>query len=70
MKAMSKSPSKLAIGECKATCLDLLDAKQSDVIIKRGPPVARHMPLQSGKPRSLRGSLLADDGIMEPVDTF
>ncbi len=70
MKAMRKSRPKLPNEECKAPCLVLLDAEQGYVITKRGRPAAPLVPLQSGKPRSLLGSLLADDGIMEPVDTF
>ena len=68
MMTMSKSTPHLPAGEFKAKCLALLDAQQSYVITKRGRPVARLVPLPSGKPRSLRGSLLADDGIMDPVD--
>lgn len=56
----------------KAECLSLLDSVESTrcsfVVTKRGRPVARIVPLHSGHPGSLRGSLLSDDGILDVVD--
>jgi prevent-host-death family protein len=65
---MTKPVTFVPAGEFKSRCLALLDSQQSYVITKRGRPVARLIPLSSGKLRTLRGSLLADDGLMDPVD--
>lgn len=57
-------------GEFKARCLALLDqvalTRQEIVVTKRGRAVARLVPIE--KAPSLRGSVLAADDIVDPVD--
>jgi prevent-host-death family protein len=57
-------------GEFKAKCLALLDqvavTRQEIVVTKRGRAVARLVPIE--KAPSLRGSVLAADDIVDPVD--
>ena len=59
-------------GEFKAKCLALFDEvearKHAFVVTKRGRPVARIVPISSGAPHSLHGSLLHEDGLLDPVD--
>jgi prevent-host-death family protein len=59
-------------GEFKAKCLALFDEVEtrgrSFVVTKRGRPVARIVPLPTGRPGSLRGSLLHEDDLLAPVD--
>lgn len=58
-------------GEFKAKCLSVFDEvetrRRSYLITKRGRPVARIVPLASQRPSSLRGSLLHEDGLLDPV---
>jgi prevent-host-death family protein len=58
-------------GEFKAKCLALFDqvatGKRTFVVTKRGRPVARIIPLSTGKPSSLRGSLLHEEDLLAPV---
>jgi prevent-host-death family protein len=59
-------------GEFKAKCLALFDEVEtrgrSFVVTKRGRPVARIIPLATGKPSSLRGTLLHEADLLAPVD--
>jgi prevent-host-death family protein len=58
-------------GEFKAKCLALFDEiethKRSFVVTKRGRPVARVVPISAGSANSLRGSVLHEDGLLDPV---
>ena len=69
---MSRADKSLAAGEFKAMCLAGLDEvetrRRSFVITKRGRPVARVVPLPLAASASLHGSLLHDDGLLDPVD--
>lgn len=69
---MKEKYATVSAAKFKAECLALLDAVQakrsSFVVTKRGRPVARVVPLHLGDRGSLRGSLLHDDKIMNPVD--
>ena len=59
-------------GEFKAKCLALFDEvetrRRSFVITKRGRPVARIVPLPTGKASSLLGSLLHEEDPLAPID--
>jgi prevent-host-death family protein len=69
MKTKSRS---VPAGEFKAKCLALFDEVEtkgrSFVVTKRGRPVARVVPLLTGEPNSLRGSLLHEDDLLAPVE--
>ncbi len=56
----------------KAKCLALLDevanTRQPLVVTKRGRPVARVVPMSAPAMPSLKGTLLAQRDILEPVD--
>ena len=69
---MKPKPRVVPAGEFKAKCLALFDEVEtrgrSFVVTKRGRPVARVVPLSTGKRSSLLGSLLRDDDLLEPVD--
>ncbi len=69
MKAKEKL---IPAGEFKAKCLALLDEVETRrhffVVTKRGRPVARVVPLLTGKPSSLRGSLLHEEDLLAPID--
>lgn len=62
----------ISASKFKAECLALLDTVESKrssfVVTKRGRPVARIVPLHSGRRGTLRGSLLNDDKILDPID--
>lgn len=57
-------------GEFKSKCLALLDqvavTRQEIVVTKRGRAVAKLVPIE--KAPSLRGSVLAADDIVDPID--
>lgn len=59
-------------GEFKAKCLALFDEVETRrrcfVVTKRGRPVARIVPLPTGKPSSLLGSLLHEEDLLLPID--
>ena len=59
-------------GEFKAKCLALFDEVEtrgrSFVVTKRGRPVARIIPLPTGKPSSLRGTLLHEEDLLAPIE--
>lgn len=59
-------------GEFKAKCLALFDEVETQgrsfVVTKRGRPVARIVPLPTGKPSSLRGTLLYEQDLLAPVE--
>lgn len=59
-------------GEFKAKCLDILDrvAKSGEayVVTKRGKPVAKVVPIESVKPRSLLGSVTVLADITVPTE--
>lgn len=59
-------------GEFKAKCLEVLDRVARDgsayLVTKRGRPVARVVPVEEAKPRSLRRSVTYLDDIVEPLD--
>ncbi|HEY6462728.1 MAG TPA: type II toxin-antitoxin system prevent-host-death family antitoxin [Polyangiaceae bacterium] len=61
----------IAAGEFKAKCLEVLDRVARDgsayVVTKRGRPVARVVPVEVAKPRSLRGSVQYHADIVEPL---
>jgi prevent-host-death family protein len=61
----------IAAGEFKAKCLEVLDRVARDgsayVVTKRGRPVARVVPVEVEKPRSLRGSVQYHADIVEPL---
>lgn len=71
MKAKERS---VPAGEFKAKCLALFDEVEtrgrSFVITKRGRPVARVVPLPSETTTldALRGTLLHEDDLLEPVE--
>jgi prevent-host-death family protein len=59
-------------GEFKAKCLAILDevneTRRSVVITKRGRPVARLVPVETGDAfASLRGSILAETDVVSPL---
>ena len=64
----------IAAGEFKAKCLEVLDRVARDgsayVVTKRGRPVARVVPVEVEKPRSLRGSVRYHGDIVEPLGDF
>ena len=68
---MKPKPRVVPAGEFKAKCLALFDEVEtrgrSFVVTKRGRPVARVVPLSTGKRSSLLGSLLRDEDLLEPV---
>lgn len=70
-KAMDTS---VGAGEFKAKCLQLLDQvardRESLTITKRGRPVARVVPIeaQGSLFGALRGSVIAADDLIAPVD--
>jgi prevent-host-death family protein len=59
-------------GEFKAKCLAIFDEvevrRHTFVITKRGRPVARIVPLATDASGSLRGSLLREEGLLDPID--
>lgn len=59
-------------GEFKAKCLALLDDVEAHrhtyIVTKRGRPVARIVPIVVGARKTLRGSLLHEEGLLDPVD--
>lgn len=65
----------VSAAEFKAKCLSLFDEvaaeRSSFVVTKRGKPVARVVPLAIGAGGtgngSLRGSLLYEEGLLDPV---
>lgn len=65
-------PRKIPAGQFKARCLALLDevaeTGREIVVTKRGRPVARVLPLDQAPRRSLAGSVLAGEDIVDPVD--
>ena len=66
--------STIAAGKFKAECLALIDkvsrTNETLVITKHGKPVAQLVPLdQKLKSKSLRGSLIFDDGDLSPIGT-
>ena len=67
---MSRDKS-IAAGDFKARCLALLDdveaRRHTYVVTKRGRPVARIVPIAAGAAKGLRGSLLHEEGLLEPV---
>ena len=69
---MSAKERVIAAGKFKATCLGLLEEveakRQVFVVTKRGRPVARVVPLAADATSSLRGSLLAEEGLLDPVE--
>ena len=74
LMTMKKSNDKqVPAGKFKAKCLALFDEvearRHTFVITKRGRPVARIVPLSTGKPSSLRGSLLYEEELLTPIDT-
>lgn len=71
---MNKSKtSSIAAGKFKAECLALLDqvsrTNETLVITKHGKPVAQLVPLDHAPGKSLKGSVLFDDGDLSPIDT-
>lgn len=74
LMTMSRRETVVAAGKFKAECLALLDLVSTDrcsiVVTKRGRPVARVIPLHSevGGKGSLLGSLIDDEGLLDPVD--
>lgn len=74
LMTMRRKETVVAAGKFKAECLALLDLVSTDrcsiVVTKRGRPVARVVPLHSEGRRkgSLLGSLLEDEGLLDPVD--
>lgn len=69
---MSAKTTLIPASEFKAKRLALFDDVEtrgrSFVVTKRGRPVARVVPLHAEKLSSLRGNLLHEEGILEPVD--
>jgi prevent-host-death family protein len=69
MKAKERA---IPAGEFKTKCLALFDEVESRgrsfVVTKRGRPVARVVPLATLRLGSLLGSLLHEDGLLDPVD--
>ncbi len=67
MKATRTMPA----GEFKAKCLEVLDrvAREGSacVVTKRGRPVAKVVPIDAAKPRSIRGSVKYLTDITEPL---
>jgi prevent-host-death family protein len=67
MKATRTMPA----GEFKAKCLEVLDrvAREGSayVVTKRGRPVAKVVPIEATKPRSVRGSVKYLADITEPL---
>ncbi len=66
------SPKSVAAVVFKAKCLALLDevaeSRQTLVVTKRGRAVARILPMPAAATASLKGTLLAQGDIVEPVD--
>ena len=70
MKAKKDKP--IPAGEFKAKSLAIFDEVEarlrSYLVTKRGRPVARIVPLPETPVASLQGSLLHEEGLLEPVD--
>jgi prevent-host-death family protein len=68
---MATSDPTIAAARFKAQCLALLDQVErtgrSIVITKRGKPMARLVNLSGSKPKSLRGSVLAEHDLVSPL---
>ncbi len=58
-------------GEFKAKCLEVLDRVERDggsyVVTKRGRPVAKVVPIEVMKPRTMLGSVTYLTDIVEPI---
>lgn len=58
-------------GEFKAKCLEVLDRVARDgsayIVTKRGRPVAKVVPMEDAKPRSVRGSVKYLGDIVGPL---
>ncbi|MBI5509342.1 MAG: type II toxin-antitoxin system Phd/YefM family antitoxin [Deltaproteobacteria bacterium] len=69
---MSNARRTMAAGTFKAQCLAVLDrvAETGEVLVvtKRGRPVARVVPIEKGRRRSLRGSVRYYGDIVAPLD--
>lgn len=69
---MSKPTRQMPAGQFKAQCLALLDEVNATgkplIITKRGKPVARLVPVQKPKRRSLVGSILYQGDLISPID--
>lgn len=67
MKAIRSIPA----AEFKAKCLEVLDRVAKDggayVVTKRGRPVAKVVPVDSPRPRPVRGSVTYLADIVEPL---
>ena len=72
LMTMRSKEKQIPAGEFKAKCLALFDeveaTRRSFVVTKRGRPVARVVPLATDKVTSLRGSLVHEEGLLDPVD--
>ena len=69
---MSVRDKSISAAEFKSKCLALFDEVESRgrtyVVTKRGRPVARIVPLPRTSASSLRGSLVYEEDLLEPVD--
>jgi len=69
---MAKQTRSIAAGEFKAKCLALLDEVArtgvSVVVTKRGKAVARVVPVEMKKAKSLKGSVLREGDLLSPID--
>jgi prevent-host-death family protein len=69
---MKRKDAAVPAGEFKAKCLALFDEveakKRSFIVTKRGRPVARVVPISTGRASSLVGSLLHEEDLLAPVD--
>jgi prevent-host-death family protein len=72
MTAKPRKERSVPAGEFKAKCLALLDdvatRGRSIVVTKRGRPVARIVPLTDQAAGALRGTLLHEEDLLEPID--
>jgi prevent-host-death family protein len=69
---MTMKPARsIPAGEFKAKCLEVLDRVAKDggayIVTKRGRPVAKVVPVEAPKPRSIRGSVTYLSDITAPL---
>jgi prevent-host-death family protein len=68
---MKTQPKAVPAGEFKAHCLALLDkvarTRQPLIVTKRGKPVAKVVPTETHKSRSLLGSVKFRANVVEPI---
>jgi prevent-host-death family protein len=71
LMTMKAKSTQLPAGEFKAKCLAVLDdvqrTRRTVIVTKRGRPVAQVVPIPVLESRSLEGSLLYEEDLLEPI---